>query len=322
MWRQFFLLPLFLPLSGLSQNKMPAKINIDKAAYKILKAGIKPDFLTIDGEAVWVINDHQSKVIKLELSRDTPSLVVAVPEACTAPVIGFNALWVMSCTEKRLYKIDKNTGVILAKIATGMADEKGEMSLAIAAGSVWLLSDSIGILLRIDPVTNTIKNRIIVEPNSYCAAASGKAIWVSNFKNNSIQKIDTKTNKVVGTIAVGKQPRFIAATNRWVFTLNQGDGTVTKIDAVNGKVVASINVHAIGGGGDIDAYGQRVWVKSTNPDLPLQTINISTNKIETIYEEVYNDSKPIKVDGAVRVSKKYIWVTGYFNNVVWILKNK
>lgn len=310
-----------LSLCGNAQSQNPDSLDIDKAAYKIITAGLKPDFLAIDGDAVWVVDDHQNRVIKIGLLADSPLLKIDIAEACTAPVVGLNALWVMSCTEKLLYKIDHQTGKVLAKIATGMADEKGEMSIAIAAGSVWLLADSTGVLIRINPITNNIESSIKVQPNSYCVAAGRQVVWVSNYRNNSVEKVDTKTNKILATINVGLNPRFITAAGKWVYTLNQGDGTVTKIDANSNKVVATINVNAKGPGGDISADVKRVWVKSTNPDVPLQTINVATNKIERIYKQHFKNGEVLKVDGAVRVTKKYVWVTGYYNKTIWILKN-
>ena len=206
------LLPVFflLPLLSLSQTTPVKIIDINKAAYKILHIGEKPDFVATDGGDAWVIDDHQSRIIKISPNSSTPLLRISVPEACTAPITGFNAVWVMSCSEKKIYKIDHITGTVLAKINTGMADPNGEMSLATGGGSVWLLSDSTGILTRIDPVTNTVIHKITVLPHSYCAAFGHNAIWVSNYDNNSVQKIDMATNRVTATIAVGARPRFAA----------------------------------------------------------------------------------------------------------------
>lgn len=320
MVKQILFLLLLLPITCWGQDKLADSIDINKAAFKILKAGIKPDFLAVDGADIWVIDDHQSRIIKLSATVDTPLLIVTIPKACTAPIVGFNALWVMSCSEKVLYKIDHHTGKVLAKIATGMADNKGEMSLAVAGGSVWLLGDSAGVLLRIDPSKNAVIKSILVKPNSFCAAAGKNAVWITNYLNNTVQKINTKTNRITATIAVGMRPRFITTTGHWVFTLNQGDGTISKINTLTNKLVAAINVHAIGGGGDISAGGKKVWVKSTNPQRPLQTINIATNKIESIFYEQGKNDELLKVDGAVRVAKNFIWVSGYFNKTIWIFK--
>ncbi|MBC7381885.1 MAG: hypothetical protein H7296_02700 [Bacteroidia bacterium] len=311
---------LLLPFSSNAQKDSIRIIDINKAAYKVISVGVKPDFIAIDGNDAWVVDDHQSRVIKISPDSEVPLLIVPIPEACTAPIVGFKALWVMSCTGKILYRIDHTSGIVLAKIATGMAEPNGEMSLAVGDGSVWLLSDSAGVLIRVDPKTNTVQAKITVLPNSYGLAFGHHSIWVTNYQNNSVQRINPKTNKVVATIAAGSKPRFITATNKGVWTLNQGDGTVSEIDPKLNKLVATIDVKAIGSGGDIAAGLDKVYVVSTNPLRPVQTIDVRTNLIETIYLQKTADGKMAKTDGAVRISGKYIYISGYFSKKIWILK--
>ena len=311
---------ILAPLLSFSQNNTFKKVDIASAAYKTLTVGVKPDFIALDGDNAWVVDDHQNRLLKISPNSNTPLLTVAVPEACTAPAFGFNAVWIMSCTEKKLYKIDHNTGIVLAKINTGIADPNGEMCLAVGGGSVWLLSDSTGTLTRVDPINNKVQNKIPVLPFSYGAAFGHNAIWVSNYRNNSVQKIDIITNRVSTTIAVGPRPRFLSATDNNVFTLNQGDGTVSRIDASSNKLVATINAGARGGGGDICADAKSVWVVATNPEKPVQRIHIASNRIETLYTQTVNGKKAEKVDGAVRISKNFVWISGYHSRTVWVIK--
>ena len=315
-----FFVIILTPFFSNAQKDSIRIIDINEVAYKVIPVGVKPDFIAIDGDDAWVVDDHQGRVIKVSPNSEVPLLIVPIPEACTAPIVGFNALWIMSCTEKILYKIDHTTGVVLAKIATGMAEPNGEMSLATGDGSVWLLSDSAGVLIRVDPKTNTVQARIAVLPNSYGVAFGHHSIWVTNYQNNSVQKINTKTNKVVATIAAGSKPRFITATNKGVWTLNQGDGTVSEIDPKLNKLVATIDVKAIGSGGDIAADLKKVYVVSTNSLRPVQTIDVRTNSIETIYQQKTVDGIMAKADGAVRISRKFVYISGYFSKRIWILK--
>ena len=316
------LLPLvfIMPLVSISQPPEPKIVDLDKVAFRILKVGVKPDFIATDQDDAWVIDDHQSRIIKISAERKAPLLVVHVPDACTAPILGFSAIWVMSCSEKCLYKIDHLKGNILARIPTGMADEQGEMSLAVGDGSVWLLSDSTGVLARIDPATNSVLRKIVVKPHSFCVAFGHHSAWVTNYHDNSVQRIDPATNSVVATIPVGAKPRFITAGGKGVCTLNQGDGTVSRIDPLSNKTFATINVEAVGGGGDIASDTAGIWVSSTNTKRPILTINELSNTIETVYRQNTADKKMFKVDGAVRVSKNYIWVSGYYSKTVWVLK--
>ncbi|MDB5209624.1 MAG: hypothetical protein JWQ30_451 [Sediminibacterium sp.] len=298
----------------------PRIIDLDKAAYRIIQAGEKPDFIATYEDKAWIVDDHQNRIIKISPDSKTPLLTIPVPEACTIPVVGFNAVWVMSCTEKKLYRIDLLNGNILAKIATGIGDTNGEMSLAIGDGSVWLIADSSGVLLRIDPKTNSIQKKIAVLSHSYCLAFGHNSIWVTNYLANSVQRIDTKSNAVIATIPVGKKPRFLAAGEQGVWTLNQGDGTVSKIDPLSNKMVAAIATQVPGGGGDIAAGSGKVWVVSMNTERPVQKIDQSSNQIETIFLQKAPAGKPFKVDGAVRFSENYIWISGYHSRTIWVLK--
>lgn len=326
-------LPLLGPLSLLAQTGDPIRTVIDKACYKVITVTARPDFITADGSYAWVIDDNNSLIKKIAVNDTKPVLAVSVPGACAAPVVAFDAVWVVSCAEKKLYKIDRNTGGILAKITTGVADANGEMSLAAGNGSIWMLTDSSGVLTRISPQTNTVLTRVQVKPHSYCAGYGYRAVWVTSTGESTVQRIDAEQNTLVATIPVGRNPRFISVGDQGVWTLNQGDGTVTKIDPETNQVTATIDVNAKGPGGDISEGGGKVWIVSTNIARPVQTINTATNRVETIYDQVGEGKpsggegktatvgeKPFRVDGAVRVSGKYVWVSGLYRQKVWVFK--
>jgi len=316
----FLFIFLVIPFVTNSQQTVPAIVSIDKEAFRIVRAAENPDFIATYQDNAWIIDDNQSRVLKISPESKTALLTIPVPNACSAPITGFDAVWVMSCSEKTLYKIDLVNGNILTKIKTGIADRNGEMSLASGDGSIWLLSDSSGILSRINPVTNLVEKRIIVKPHSYCAVSGHNSIWITNYLDNSVQRINTKTNSVTATIPVGMKPRFLTAGEHGLWTLNQGDGTVSKIDPSLNKMTASIDVKAPGGGGDICAGSGKVWVISTNTERPVQVINQLTNNIETIYTQVPPAGLPFKADGAVRLSENFVWISGYYSKTIWILK--
>ena len=302
-----FLATPFLLLSQASQK--PKERPIATAAFSTMNLPGSPDFLAVDGDDVWISNID--RVEKLSVKSKTPTLKVAVPGACGALIVGFDAIWVASCTEQMIYRINNKTGKIIAKILCGVSDTNGEIMLAVGGGSVWALSDSTGILTRIDPRTNTIQAKIPVLPGSYCAVYGYDAIWVSNTNLNSVQRIDPKTNRVLATIPVGKTPRFIAAGEDGVWTLNQEKGTVSRIDPGSNKVVAEIDTNIPGTGGDIATGAGLVWVRGKSQLL--QTINPKSNTIETIYT-------PVAGSGAVRTTDHFIWVTAHDINTIWILK--
>lgn len=287
--------------------------SITSAAVETLIVPGYPDFLAADGDAVWVTN--AARVEKLQRGEAHPVLSVAMPGPCGGMTVAFNALWVADCKEAAIYRINRFSGDVIAVVRTGLADPKGELSLASGAGSVWVLSDAAGVLSRIDPRTNNVSARIAVRPASYAAAFGFGSVWVSNTGmagggNGSIQRVDPATNRVTATIEVGQAPRFLVAGEGATWSLNQGDGSVTRIDPRINAAVATIDADAPGSGSDIDAGGGRVWVRSTR--TLLSAIDPKANRIAVRYG-------PPAGSGAVRVAQDGVWVTAHDTSTVWVL---
>jgi DNA-binding beta-propeller fold protein YncE len=321
-----FLLLFLLQTFAYCQKESLHLSDISKISTAVIKLNGYPDFFAVDSNDVWITNTK--KIEKLSADSSKPVLTVEVPEPCGAPIVGFGSLWVANCSDKSIYRIDRNTGQILAKIPTGLASKIGELSLAIGAGSVWVLSDSSGVLTRINPLKNNIQKRIKVKPLSYCVAFGYDAVWVTNTghvkykwktgeaiatKRGSIQRIDPMTNKVKATIDVGLAPLFLAAGENGIWTLNQGDGTVSRIDPHTNKLKATIDVKASGGGGDIATGAGKVWIRG-NLTAFLLSVDPGSNSVDKQYG-------PISGSGAVRVTKNnIIWVSAHDINTVWLIK--
>ena len=298
-----------LLVCALIDGASAAETSISERAVATLNVAGYPDFLVADDDAVWVTNE--GRVEKLRRDQSQPVLAVPMPEPCGAMTVAFDALWVADCKEAALYRIDRRDGRILAKIRSGVADLKGEISVAAGDGSIWILSDRKGVLSRIDPRTNTVSARIEVAPDSYAAAYGFDAVWITNTGDaGAVQRIDPKTNKVTAKIPVGPVPRFLAVGAAGVWTLNQGDGTVTRIDPRTSTVAATIDAGVPGSGGDIDAGAGRVWVRAKK--VLLSEIDPASNRVVATYG-------PPAGSGAVRVAKDAVWVTAHDTNKVWVL---
>ncbi len=289
---------------------------IAQAAAATLNIPGSVDFLAADGAAVWATN--RGRVEKLVLGEAAPVATVGVPTPCGAMTVAFGSLWVANCRDRSLYRIDLAASPrVVATIATGLADPRGELSVADGAGSIWVLSDQTGVLSRIDPGSNKVVATIPVKPNSFAAVFGFGSVWITNTgapksgEPGSVQRIDPSFNKVVATIPVGPVPRFLAAGEGGVWTLNQGDGSVTRIDPASNSAVAAIAVEVPGGGGDIAAGAGRVWVRASK--VLLSAIDPATNRVTARYG-------PPGGSGAVRVAGDLVWVTAHDIQTVWVLK--
>jgi YVTN family beta-propeller protein len=288
---------------------LPPLTPIGSRATATLSIPGSADFLAADGDAAWVTNGNQ--IQKLEHGRTDPVLNATVPRACGGMVTAFNSVWVMSCRELALYRVDRTTGQVITSVKTGAAEPRGELSVAAGAGSLWVLSDSTGVLSRIDPTTNAVTERIPVLSSSFAADFGFGSVWITNTAANSVQRVDPTSNKVVATIPVGPTPRFLAVGEGGVWTLNQGDGTVTRIDPATNRVAATIAVGVPGNGGDIAAGGGRVYVRAGF--VLLSVIDPAMNRVVERFG-------PTSGSGGVRVAGNRVWVTAHDIKTVWVLE--
>jgi len=267
------------------------------------------DFLAIDGDGAWVTNE--GRVERLTATWPGPVASVAIARPCGAMAVEFGSLWVAECGERAVIRVGLRSHAIEARVPTGLADRSGELSIAAGAGSVWILSDSSGVLSRIDPASNRVTATVRVAAHSYAAVFGFGSVWISTtVTNGSVQRIDPRSNRVVATIPVGPSPRFLAAGEGGVWTLNQGDGTVSRIDPATNKLAATIDVGVPGGGGDIAAGGGQVWVRATK--TLLSVIDPKTNAVVRRYG-------PRVGSGAVRATVTQIWVSAHDTHTVWVL---
>lgn len=291
----------WLALSGAAPDPdLPDAVTLDVPDFG--------DFLATEGEDVWITN--AGRIERWSVAGKVASVAVAKP--CGAPVAAFDALWVIDCSAATLVRIDPKRGRVTARIATGVADPEGEMSLAAGAGAVWIASDAAGTVSRIDPARNRVAATIKVAPNSRALAFGFGSAWLTNSDANSVQRIDPKLNRVVATIPVGKSPGFLTAGEGAVWVQNQADGTVSRIEPKHDRVSATIKIGRDLLYGDIATGAGRVWVRTTRDQL-VAVIDPWTNRI------VARLGKP-KGSGAVRYGGGKVWVSAHDVHRLWAIK--
>lgn len=217
------------------------------------------DFLTVDGNTVWVTNEGRVE----RWSRQGKLAHVAMSGPCGTMAIAAGSLWVADCKDKALYRIDLKTAATTAVIATGIAAPDGELNVVAGAGSIWLASDAKGAIARIDPDRNRVIASITVDPDSNYLAFGFGSLWAVSGTRNTIQRVDPATNAVVKRTAIGRQPGFLAAGEGGVWVQEQGDGTVARIDPATGDVSGRIKIDETLKYGDIDTGGGKVWLRTT-----------------------------------------------------------
>ena len=257
------------------------------------------DFLTIDGNSVWVTNKGRVE----RWSRRGKLATVSMRHPCGTMALTADALWVADCDDKTLSRIDRRTARIITVIATGIAAADGEMNVVAGAGSVWLASAASGLISRIDPALGRVNARITVAPGSNYLAFGHGALWAVSASKNLIQKIDPATNRVIGQTRLGRQPGFLVAGEGAVWVQEQADGTVARVDPARVTVSGRIKIDTSLNYGDIDTGGGKIWLRTTARQS-LVVIDATTLAIRARLGAVTGS-------GAVRYTPTGVWTSAH-----------
>ena len=254
--------PAVRPMSDL---KIAATIPIGKTA----------DWVAITAQGVWVGSTGPFAVSEIDPATNHVTTVELPGRPCAGIAADGAYLWVPLCGPvPKLARVDIRKRVLDRVFDIGPAG--GEQSVAIGAGSVWLVTDKAGTLARIDPASGAVVKTIQLPPGSYNPAFSGGFVWVTRVDGAEVTVVDARTSRVVGQVPVGKSPRFVTAGGGAVWTLNQGEGDLSRIDPAR-RQARTVPLHTPGPGGDI-AFGEgRVW--TTMMKTPLTAIDAATASV-------------------------------------------
>jgi virginiamycin B lyase len=266
-----------------------------------IKVGGTADWVLVTDNAVWVASTRPYAVLRIDPTTNKIVATVTVSgEACSGLATGFGSIWVPVCGEMpELVRIDCAKNTVSATLPVAPAAPEG--GIAISEDSVWMVSDKKGTLVRVDPSTNSVRERIFIPPGSFNPVFSGGTVWISGITSNVLTAVDASSGKVLASIPVGPKPRFLTAGGGSIWTLNQGDGSVSRVDEKSRKVIATIQVGIPGTGGDIGYGADFVW--SSVFEVPLTRIDAKTNRVTRQWVGKGGDSLRFGFDS--------LWITDY-----------
>jgi virginiamycin B lyase len=187
--------------------------------------------------------------------------IAGLNKPCGGMVSAFGSLWVPTCGDGALQRIDAGSSKITATIASGATDIRG--SIAASADSIWLLTDSKQTLSRIDPDQNAVVGEIRLPAGCNSMMFAETALWIACPEQNKVLKINPATNIVEKRIEVAGHPLSLAGGEGSIWVLCGKEGKVDRIDPKTDKVSKSIELSVPGVEGAI-AYGEGfVWVTMT-----------------------------------------------------------
>lgn len=158
-----------------------------------------PDFMTVAFGSVWVGNVRE--VARIDPATNEVVAAIAGPSPCAGFDAGFGSVWVASCGDNAVHRLDPTTDEVIEKVEVPRV--LPESALAVGAGSVWLVTVWVtnqisGTVVRIDPETNAPAAEIDIGggfSGGDIVAGLG-SVWAST-GNGPLSRVDPAANAVV-----------------------------------------------------------------------------------------------------------------------------
>jgi virginiamycin B lyase len=267
-----------------------------------------PDWMTTGGNAVWIGNIDLQEVERVDATTNTVIARIKVSGVpCSGISYGFASVWVPICEHRqgrRLVRIDARTNRVSATLQIVPADSEG--GIATSLDSVWIAIGT-GVLARIDPATNSIRQRISVASGSQNPVYADGKIWITSSDRDILTAVDAYSGRTVARIAIPAQPHFLTAGAGAVWTIDQGSGSITKVDARSKRVVATIRAKIPGSGGTVALGAGFIW--ATIYGTPLTKIDATTN---VLLKQWYGPG-----GDALTFGYGSLWLANHHAGIVW-----
>ncbi len=198
-----------------------------------------PSAVAAGAGAVWVADGRRGMLARVEPGYEQVTARIRFRDARTAGAgsaavaVGGGAVWVVDGTS-RLARVDPASG-------RAEAIEAGRplRDVAVGAGAVWAVSTKVPSLLRFDPATGAVTDRLPIvarggqdAPFPVGLAVTPDAVWILSTNTATVTRVDPRTTGIVATIPVGvdRVPNEIAAAGTTAWVAND-DGTLSRLEA-------------------------------------------------------------------------------------------
>ena len=178
-------------------------------------------------------------------------------------------------------------GLVAVEAGTGrfgrsIALDVTPAALIAAARSLWVADPNGGAILRVDPVTRSVVDRIPIEGAPGALTAGAGTIWVATAQPGRVVRIDAATGTVTQTIPLGVNPSAIAFGAGAIWVADSSDKSLIELDPVSGAVRQTVTLTtrptSIAVGADavwLASYDEgSVTMVDPHADVPVATVAV------------------------------------------------
>jgi streptogramin lyase len=217
-------------------------IRIDSRTNKIIadvEVGDSASAIAVNENQVWVVADLTELV---QLSTTTNKVVTRSSVTTTAaPIVDVEAtpdgVWLVLDLQFALLRLDPKTGQVVERLPLCSANEcrVGAAAAAeITSDTMWVVDDTAGELLTVDPTSLTIRGREKLGAGIWYIVGGSEGVFVVEIKTGRLQRVDVGTAAThptadevfgpVGRLATG-------AGSVWLF--DTADQRMVRVDPVD-----------------------------------------------------------------------------------------
>jgi virginiamycin B lyase len=246
------------------------------------------------------------KLEKIDTVGNKPGDPVAgLKKPCGGMASAFDSLWLPTCGDGTLQRLDPKTLKVTATILAGTGTATG--TVAASPDSIWMLTDDKATLSRIDPEQNSVVGQFRLPAGCQDLIFAETSLWIACPGINKILRINPATNIVDKRIDVSGKPIAVVAGQGSVWVLCAKDGKIDRIDPKTDKVSKTIDLLAPITEGAV-AFGEGyLWV--TMNGFPLTRVDATA---ETVAQQFWGEGG----GGPILTSTGAIWLTNLNNGTI------
>jgi outer membrane protein assembly factor BamB len=205
---------------------------------------------------IWVSTGPVLERINPATDKLLPPISLVPPSEATSPgrtwiATGEERVWVAGPT--LVVEVDPIGGRVVRRI-----DVTGVTGLAVGEGSVWVIDDLSGMLLRFDAASGEPTGSASLPGSLDEVTAGGGSVWVLDKSAGTVALVDPLTLDVTDTIRVGSDERDVEFGGGAVWLADGDNASLTRID----PLTLQVSVFPVGDPAKLVAVGstpEDVW---------------------------------------------------------------
>ena len=218
-----------------------------------INVGGDPTAIAVGAGFVWVACTGTRMVDRIDPRTNDPIQHIPVGSGASGIAITPHAVWVTNRLDDTVTEIDSKTGRYLRTLEVGPSPS----DIAYGLGALWITNESSGTLTRLDPVTHVTRTTIVGNGPEALAIGYG-SIWVANSLDGTVSRIDPRRNVLTNAVNVGSGPSALLASDGAIWVADSESSRIDRIDPTTNTIVRRISVGSAPQG--LVATGDRIWL--------------------------------------------------------------